>query len=552
MSRRTTLASSLAALTALLALTPAAAFADKTASPTGTGTTCTWLAPCSLSTALASATAERVTLLTGTYAVSATLDLPAGAELVGDTVGARPRLVGASNLSAAVLSAKSGGTVRHLTVEATSATGDAATFQSTTAEDIVLRAAGGDGAKVVGGATPTILRDALVRTDAGGSYAALKLRDGPVNSTTELRNVTAMAPATDARAIRCESKVSRTTLVNVLARGGLQDIDASTAGAQCVATYSNFRTALSPGMAAGTGHQDAAPLFADADYRPAAGSPTIDAGTSDALLGATDADGRTRTVGTAPDIGAFEYQGAAGDPDGGGADGDPRDEPPTTATKPGVVPDAGTHADPATTPDLRGDAVLPSATAPRIGRDVSVVPVSGAVLVRAPGAKAFLPFAGGVQVPVGATVDTRLGSVRLTSAVDAQGRSQTGLFSGGVFVVRQKRAKRPYTDLVLTGGDFSSCKAGANRRRARTATAARAPRSMRRLWGKDRGGRFRTRGKHAVATVRGTEWLTEDSCAGTRVSVKEGAVDLEPRHGGRTKRVRAGSSRLVRPPARRR
>ena len=37
------------------------------------------------------------------------------------------------------------------------------------------------------------------------------------------------------------------------------------------------------------------------------------------------------------------------------------------------------------------------------------------------------------------------------------------------------------------------------------------------LWGRDRHGRFRTRGRNAVATVRGTVWKTADSCAGTRV-----------------------------------
>ena len=45
---------------------------------------------------------------------------------------------------------------------------------------------------------------------------------------------------------------------------------------------------------------------------------------------------------------------------------------------------------------------------------------------------------------------------------------------------------------------------------------------VRRLWGRDRGGRYRTYGRHSHATVRGTRWLTEDRCLGTYTRVTEG------------------------------
>jgi ferric-dicitrate binding protein FerR (iron transport regulator) len=82
---------------------------------------------------------------------------------------------------------------------------------------------------------------------------------------------------------------------------------------------------------------------------------------------------------------------------------------------------------------------------------------------------------------------------------------------------------------------------------ARTA-ARRKP--ARRLWGEDKGGRFRTRGRNSVATVRGTRWLTEDTCAGTRTRVLEGAVDVFDPARGITRRVVAGASLLVRPAGR--
>ena len=51
------------------------------------------------------------------------------------------------------------------------------------------------------------------------------------------------------------------------------------------------------------------PVFVDAangDYREAAGSPTIDAGIAD-QLGPLDLAGNTRVLGSAPDIGAYEF-----------------------------------------------------------------------------------------------------------------------------------------------------------------------------------------------------------------------------------------------------
>ena len=135
-------------------------------------------------------------------------------------------------------------------------------------------------------------------------------------------------------------------------------------------------------------------------------------------------------------------------------------------------------------------------------------------------------------------IDTTHGTVRLTSASSAHG-SQTGLFSGGAFRVRQTHGPRPVTQLALAGGDFSTCpRAGAAR-----AAAKKGP--SRRLWGRDKGGRFTTIGRSTSATVRGTRWLTEDRCAGTRVTVAEGAVSVRDWRHRRNVIVRAGHSLFV-------
>jgi len=48
---------------------------------------------------------------------------------------------------------------------------------------------------------------------------------------------------------------------------------------------------------------------------------------------------------------------------------------------------------------------------------------------------------------------------------------------------------------------------------------------VRALWG-DGKGSFRTRGRFAAATIRGTRWLTADRCDGTLVRVVKGSVTV--------------------------
>ena len=160
----------------------------------------------------------------------------------------------------------------------------------------------------------------------------------------------------------------------------------------------------------------------------------------------------------------------------------------------------------------------------------------------------------GVELPVGVALDTRRGNVKLTTA-NRGGRTQTGTFGGGVLQVRQPRTARGRVDLYLRGGDFARCGRGAPARRAasraaRLAAASRQAgasrvRRVRRLWGRDSGGRFRTHGRHSHATVRGTRWLTEDRCAGTFTRVTNGAVVVRDLTRRRTAVVRAGHSYLA-------
>ncbi len=276
---------------AMLAVLPAsqAQAAQRWASPTSTDASgsCTEIAPCRIAHAVGGAAAgDEVIVAPGEYPLSGSLSPSVAIDLHGVAGQPLPHLFGTSGTT---LSFKAGGTARHLAIEASGALDDALTLQGAVAEGLLLTSTRGDGAKLVGGPATTILRDSVVRTTASDAgAAAVKARDGGNGGDIALRNVTAIATGGQSSAIRCETSTGQTTLVNTIARGVVADIDASSAFARCTASNSNFRPGLSADGVSGTGNQSAEPIFADApagDFHQAPGSPTIDAGTADALLG---------------------------------------------------------------------------------------------------------------------------------------------------------------------------------------------------------------------------------------------------------------------------
>jgi hypothetical protein len=523
-------ASALVPLAVCLAVgaAPAAAHADRWAVPRGGATAgdCAVEAPCTLAVAVGGASAgDRVVVTPGTHTLTASLSSPAAIEIVGQEGRPRPHIVTAPGFAGTLLSFKEGGALRHLGLEADGAGNDALTLEAGVAEDLIVTSGGGDAVKVVGTPEGVLLRDSVLHTGAGdGGYAALKVREGGGGGAVDLRNVTAMAPNGDARAVRCEISAGAAVLVNVLARGAAGDIDASSNGADCTATASNFRPAMSPGLASGASNQSAEPWFLDAaagDYRPAAGSPTIDAGAVDPLLGGTDPAGCGRTLGAAPDIGAYEYA-------------EPGSE---CAASPPESAGGGTPAQQREILD-----VIKGVPAPVIGSTVVVAPGRGKVLVRRPGSKRFRELEDAARIPVDSVVDASAGRVKLVSAITTGGTLQKGTFWGTRFVVRQSR-RHGMTSLLMRGGDFSVCGAAASRS---VATISRRRKPVRSLWGRDSGGRYRTHGQHSSATARGTKWLVADRCDGTLVRVTEGAVAVRDKVRHRTVLIEAGHSYLAR------
>ena len=198
-----------------------------------------------------------------------------------------------------------------------------------------------------------------------------------------------------------------------------------------------------------------------------------------------------------------------------------------------------------------GTAILPASTASQTAitgngfgqHSVSVDPVTGETVVVKeakgqvrvkPQGSPWVPLETVSSIPLGAVIDATDGEVRLESEL-GNGRDQAGFFHGGKFQVRQ--APNGTTSLVLRGRlDCTT---------SELASVSRKRRRARRLWGRDSGGRFRTRGRDSIATVRGTEWLTMDTCGGTLTRVTEGAVSVRRIGGRRSVLVEAGEKHFA-------
>jgi hypothetical protein len=195
-------------------------------------------------------------------------------------------------------------------------------------------------------------------------------------------------------------------------------------------------------------------------------------------------------------------------------------------------------------------------------KTVNATVVSGDVFVKLPAGaarasqakppKGFVRLEGAETIPVRSILDTSKGRVRLRTAADTRNHVQTADFFRGRFVVRQvrkprgkarRRSNKLITDTILNGSSF--------RRACRATTASisqrrrRSRKRVRRLFG-DGKGTFRTRGRNAAATVRGTRWSVQDRCDGTLVTVQRGRVSVRDLVKRKTVTVRTGNTYLAR------
>jgi hypothetical protein len=150
-----------------------------------------------------------------------------------------------------------------------------------------------------------------------------------------------------------------------------------------------------------------------------------------------------------------------------------------------------------------------------------------------------------ISVAPGATL--KLGSSVGQVIVYPQGQGATFVASRTTVPAptrKNKRGRQPLIVLRLVGSDFSSCGKGGIRQ---LAGANKTKKPKRSLWAHGKG-HYRTTGNLSSATVRGTYWLTQDTCAGTLTKVLVGVVEVHDFVTGKTVFVKAGHSYLAKPP----
>ena len=143
------------------------------------------------------------------------------------------------------------------------------------------------------------------------------------------------------------------------------------------------------------------------------------------------------------------------------------------------------------------------------------------MLVKLKGTTKFVPLDVTKGIPVGSEVDARNGHVTLTSIPKPARQPETAEFWDGIFKVTQKGG---VTDLALSE-KLTGCPKTKKKAKQSLAEAAAKKPKTRKLWGNGKGA-FRTTGKYSAATVRGTEWLVQDTCTTTLTKVKVGVVSV--------------------------
>jgi hypothetical protein len=153
------------------------------------------------------------------------------------------------------------------------------------------------------------------------------------------------------------------------------------------------------------------------------------------------------------------------------------------------------------------------------------------------------PFAGG-RIAYNSTVNVTGGTLALkadTGTLTVRGAAgRPAVFK----LIRGTDKNKPIVELRLAAGDFSACPK--KRKPSSVGANQAATTTVRQLWGNGKG-KFRTRGRYAAATVRGTNWLTADRCDGTRVQVARGVVQVADLPHKKQVTVRAGRSYLAKP-----
>ena len=180
---------------------------------------------------------------------------------------------------------------------------------------------------------------------------------------------------------------------------------------------------------------------------------------------------------------------------------------------------------------------------PKLRDSAVVAPTRGTLAMSPRGIVRRVPLQDKVVLPLRSIVDTAAGAVKVTSSASSR-KVQSVALDSGAFDITQAAGKLPVTQFALQGGDFGVCGVAARAGRASASARAKA-KVVRSLWANGKG-KFRTKGRYASATIRGTKWQLQDRCDGTLVTVARGAVTVRDLVKKRNVVVKAGDSYLAR------
>lgn len=325
-----------------LAWSPVAGAADLFSGPQGNSAVlpCAKASPCRLDSAITLAgVGDTVRMLPGEYYADPGNKTPWGTlpsldgtmTLQGDDPADPPLIHGRALAQAdPVIDVEAGSTLRDVHVDATSnASIYYAVRSSGTIDRSQISAESKPGVTAVACAPADgIIRNTVCLGRGTALANALSNGAGASDHFTLVVNVTAINTSASGSGITVGMSgpyVNTMNVSNSIARGPDSDLRVGTNSGSPVGTavmnleYSNWDTAVTSGMGneqllsdAGnqTGATAADPLFVNAasgDYRPVAGSPTIDAGLSSANLDPFTLGSTVRLFGSAVDIGANEY-----------------------------------------------------------------------------------------------------------------------------------------------------------------------------------------------------------------------------------------------------
>ncbi len=205
---------------------------------------------------------------------------------------------------------------------------------------------------------------------------------------------------------------------------------------------------------------------------------------------------------------------------------------------------------------------------PVLGKSVNVSVVSGHVFILPPPGKSlggagdtaalskgtgFVPLTEARQIPTGSEIDALHGSLKMVSNTGQVGKTQTATLAGGVFKLTQVRKgiTKGMTDFNLVESAFQgapsygTCKA---KHKATDATIASLSSKTLQLLKVSGHGKFKTTGRYASATVRGTIYTVADKCDGTLTHVIRDTVLVDDFVRHKTILLHAGQSYLAKKP----